>query len=77
MNTVIEHDINTDGSMSTALTAIVAIIAVVLVAGIALYMLRMYPFNDLAAANTTDATPSVNVNINSSLPGANPITPGY
>jgi hypothetical protein len=66
MTTIIERDVSGESGISSALTAIVAIIAILFVVGIALYMLRLYPFNTLSAGTTT--TPSVNVNVKGVLP---------
>lgn len=70
MPTIIEHDVRQDSGASSALTAIVAIVAILIVVGVALYVLRVYPF----ARPLADATsaPSVNVNVNGSLSSSNP-----
>ena len=70
MDTIIERAVP-DGGASSALTAFVAIIAILIVAGVALYMLRIYPFNAVPVAATTD-TPSINVNVTGSLPSVTP-----
>ncbi|MDD5055965.1 MAG: hypothetical protein PHZ00_06915 [Candidatus Peribacteraceae bacterium] len=70
MDTLIEHDVP-NGGTSSALTAIVAIIAIVFVAGIALYVMRIYPFNVQPVEATTDP-PAINVNVTGSLPGDTP-----
>ncbi len=73
MTTIIERDISGNSGTSSALTAFVAIIAIVFVVGVALYMLRLYPFNSLSAGTTE--TPTVNVNfkgVPASVPSTNP-----
>lgn len=67
MATIIEHDIQQDSSISSALVTIFAFIAILFVIGMGLYALQMYPFNVFATS-----IPSVNVNVTSSLPGTNP-----
>lgn len=71
MATIIEHDVQHDSGTASSLTAIVAIIAILVVLGIAMYVLRVYPFNNRPLADATEA-PSVNLNINGPLPSSNP-----
>lgn len=70
MPTIIEHDIQNDSGSSSAITAIVAILAIIIVAGIAAYVLRIYPFTRLPADDAAPA--SVNVNVNGSLSSSLP-----
>ena len=60
MDTIVERD-----SSSSGMTAVVAILAIVVIVGLALYALRIYPFN--AFAENSEAPPTVNVNIDGSL----------
>jgi|GEM_PF-3450918 hypothetical protein len=70
MTTIIERDVSGgDGGILSALTSIIAIVAILIVTGIALYVLRVYPFNTQPLADKT--TPTVNVNVTGSLPGTN------
>jgi Sec-independent protein secretion pathway component TatC len=71
MTTIIEHDVQTDGSVSSAITAIVAIAVMLFVVGIALYVFRVYPFSMQPVTDT--AMPStVNVNLAGTPPHSNP-----
>lgn len=66
MPTIIEHDIQHDGGSSSAITALVAIMAIVIVAGIAAYVLQVYPFNARIAGSSM-MYPPVNMNFNGSV----------
>ncbi|ALM09690.1 MAG TPA: hypothetical protein DEB30_00630 [Candidatus Peribacter riflensis] len=71
MPTIIEHDVQHDNGTASSLTALVAIVAILVVLGIALYVMRVFPFNNRPLADATEA-PSVNLNINGPLPSSNP-----
>lgn len=71
MTTIIERDVSGDSGISSAITAFVAVIAILFVVGVALYVLRVYPFNVLSAGFRT-TPPMMNVNVTGSLPSTNP-----
>ena len=71
MPTIIEHDVQHDNGTASSLTALVAIVAILVVLGIALYVMRVFPFNNRPLADATES-PSVNLNINGPLPSSNP-----
>ncbi|MDO8468493.1 MAG: hypothetical protein Q7S29_01925 [Candidatus Peribacter sp.] len=71
MPTIIEHDVQRDTGTASSLTAIVAIAAILVVLGVAMYVLRVFPFNNRPLADATEA-PSVNLNINGPLPSSDP-----
>lgn len=71
MATIIEHDVQHDSGIASAMTAIVAIAAILLVVGIAMYILQVYPFSERSLADSA-TTRTVNVNIDRPLPSSNP-----
>ncbi|OIO53249.1 hypothetical protein AUJ46_05225 [Candidatus Peregrinibacteria bacterium CG1_02_54_53] len=71
MPTIIEHDIQHDDGTASSLVALVAIVAIFFVIGIAMYVLRVFPFNTVPLADAT-VPPSVNLNINGPLPSSDP-----
>lgn len=71
MPTIIEHDIRHDDGTASSLAALVAIVAIFFVVGVAMYVLRVFPFNTVPLADAT-STPSVNLNINGPLPSSDP-----
>jgi hypothetical protein len=71
METIIERDVHHDGDNGSAMTAIVAIVAILFIIGVALYLLKLYPFN--AQTPTSITPPTVNVNLNDTQPPSNPL----
>lgn len=72
MATIIERDVHSADSSSSAMTWVVALFAIVVLAVLALYVAGAYPFAP-APASTGSATNPVHVDVNTPAP-TNPVT---